>query len=311
MPQKVLIIDDSKPIHALLRARLAEEPIELHSAFDGESGLTAALNLCPDLILLDVDMPTPDGFEVCRRLKDDPVTMHIPVVFLTGMASTDQKIRGLELGALDYILKPFDPAELRARVRTSLRQKYLLDLLSKKAMIDGLTGLWNRSYFDQQLAAQLALYRRSGYTVSCIIGDVDQFKGINDTFGHPVGDEALRAIAQILQSNCRLEDIVCRYGGEEFAVICPNTAAIKAGILAERLRESIAGLTMSHRRTPIQLTCSFGVADPSSCPDRSMIDAADQALYQAKQTGRNRTAIAGAEPAAVPTDESAAVRAAG
>jgi diguanylate cyclase (GGDEF)-like protein len=303
MPQKVLIIDDSKPIHALVKARLADEPVELHSAFDGEAGILAALNLLPDLILLDVDMPTPDGFEVCRRLKDDPATMNIPVVFLTGIASTDQKIRGLELGALDYILKPFDPAELRARVRTSLRQKYLLELLAKKAMIDGLTGLWNRSYFDQQLAANLALYRRSGYTVSVVLADVDHFKTINDNFGHPTGDEALRAIAQILQSSCRLEDIVCRYGGEEFVIICPNTPADKSLILGERLRESISRLTMSYRRTPIPLTCSFGIADPATCADRSIIEAADQALYQAKQLGRNRVVLAGTEPMPIQTVE--------
>ena len=293
MPQKVLIIDDSKPIHALVRARLAEEPIELHSAFDGESGISAALNLLPDLILLDVDMPTPDGFEVCRRLKDDPATMNIPVVFLTGMASTEQKIRGLELGALDYILKPFDPAELRARVRTSLRQKYLLDLLAKKAMIDGLTGLWNRTYFDQTLAAQLALFRRAGYPCSIILADVDNFKQINDSYGHPVGDEALRAIAHILQSGCRLEDTVCRYGGEEFAILCPNTPAEKAVILGERLRDSISRLTMSHRRTHIPLTCSFGIADPATSGDRTVVEAADQALYQSKQAGRNKVIIAG------------------
>jgi diguanylate cyclase (GGDEF)-like protein len=295
MPQKVLIIDDSKPIHALVRARLAEEPIELHSAFDGESGISAALNLSPDLILLDVDMPTPDGFEVCRRLKDDPATMTIPVVFLTGMASTEQKIRGLELGALDYILKPFDPAELRARVRTSLRQKYLLDLLAKKAMIDGLTGLWNRIYFDQTLAAQLALFRRAGYPCSVLLADVDNFKLINDNFGHPTGDEALRAIAQILQSSCRIEDTVCRYGGEEFAILCPNTPAEKATILGERVRESISRLTMSYRRTPFALTCSFGIADPATSGDRSVVEAADQALYRAKQSGRNKVICAGSE----------------
>jgi diguanylate cyclase (GGDEF)-like protein len=240
-------------------------------------------------------MPDPDGFEVCRRLKDDPATMNIPIVFLTGIASTEQKIRGLELGALDYIIKPFDPAELRARVRTTLRQKYLLDLLAKKAMIDGLTGLWNRGYFDQQLAAQLALYRRSGHPVSCILGDVDHFKIINDNFGHPTGDEALRAIAQILQASCRLEDILCRYGGEEFAILCPTTEAPKAAVLAERLRESISRLTMSYKRTPIPLTCSFGVADPTCCNDCTLVEAADQALYHAKQSGRNRVLIANTE----------------
>src|SRR5438552_10201412 len=202
MPQKVLIIDDSKPIHALLRARLTDEPVELHSAFDGDAGVLAACNILPDLILLDVDMPNPDGFEVCRRLKADPATMNIPIVFLTGVSSTEQKIRGLELGALDYILKPFEPAELRARVRASLRQKYLLDLLSKKAMVDGLTGLWNRTYFDQTLAAQMALARRAGYPFSVIIADVDHFKSINDRYGHPTGDEVLRAVAQTIQINC-------------------------------------------------------------------------------------------------------------
>src|SRR5438552_5958921 len=246
MPQKVLIIDDSKPIHALLRARLTDEPVELHSAFDGDAGMIAAGNLLPDLILLDVDMPDPDGFEVCRRLKSDPATMNIPVVFLTGVSSTEQKIRGLELGAADYVLKPFDPAELRARVRASLRHKYLLDLLSKKAMLDGLTGLWNRAYFDQMLAANLSLARRSGQPVSIILADVDHFKQVNDRFGHPMGDEALRAIAQAMQASCRMEDIVCRYGGEEFAVIAPNTPAAKAITLGERLRDMVAKLALSH-----------------------------------------------------------------
>jgi diguanylate cyclase (GGDEF)-like protein len=308
MPQKILIIDDSKPIHALVKARLAEEPVEIHSAFDGESGLAAARSLAPDLILLDVDMPTPDGFEVCRRLKDDPQTIAIPVVFLTGAASTEQKIQGLELGAADYVLKPFDPAELRARVRASLRHKYLLDLLSKKAMLDGLTGLWNRAYFDQMLAANLSLARRSGQPVSCILADVDHFKQVNDSFGHPIGDEALRAIAQSIQASCRMEDIVCRYGGEEFAVIAPNTPAVKAITLAERLRDMVARLALSHRKTPIVLTCSFGLADQDCCGDLTLIEAADEALYQAKQEGRNRVVVAKTR---VPSNQMPPLRVAG
>src|SRR4051812_28647070 len=129
--QRVLIIDDSDSIHALVRARLKDEPVELLNAADGTAGLELARAKMPDLILLDVDMPDPDGFEVCRRLKADAATRDIPVIFLTGASSTEQKLKGLELGAIDYIIKPFDPAELRARVKTSLRTKQLLGSLQQ------------------------------------------------------------------------------------------------------------------------------------------------------------------------------------
>src|SRR6185369_4418008 len=119
-------------------------------------------------------MPDMDGFEVCRRLKAQPATMNIPIVFLTGAGSTDEKIRGLNLGAVDYVTKPFEPAELRARVRASLRTKYLLDLLTQKAMIDGLTGLWNRKYFDQRLESEIALRQRVTSPLSLIMVDVDR-----------------------------------------------------------------------------------------------------------------------------------------
>src|SRR3954470_6639439 len=129
VPQKVLIIDDSEMIHGLIRARLKDEPVELLFAADGVRGLQMAAEHAPDLVLLDVDMPEPDGFEVCRRLKADPATREIVVIFLTGASSTDQKLMGLELGAVDYVIKPFDPAELRARVKASLRTKQLLNSL--------------------------------------------------------------------------------------------------------------------------------------------------------------------------------------
>ena len=136
MTQRVLIIDDTKNIHGLVKARLAGEPVELHSAFTSADGLAQAGTLLPDLILLDVEMPDVDGFEVCRRLKGQPATMNIPVVFLTGAGSTDEKIRGLELGAVDYVTKPFEPAELRARVKSSLRTKRLIDSLARKRVSD-------------------------------------------------------------------------------------------------------------------------------------------------------------------------------
>jgi diguanylate cyclase (GGDEF)-like protein len=300
MTQRVLIIDDTKNIHGLVKARLAGEPVELSSAFTSADGLAQAGTLLPDLILLDVDMPDMDGFEVCRRLKAQPTTMNIPVVFLTGAGSTEAKIRGLELGAVDYVTKPFEPAELRARVRAALRTKYLLDLLNKKAMIDGLTGLWNRTYFDQSLAAQAALAKRSGQACSVVLCDLDHFKVINDRFGHLTGDEALRCVAACMQATCRIEDVVCRLSGEEFGIVVPNTPADRAGIMAERLRNNIAKLQLQHRGMPVLITCSFGIADLATCGDKEIVAAADAALYRAKELGRNRFEIATAPVTTAP-----------
>ncbi len=133
MPQQVLIIDDSEDVHCQVRLFLDEEALDVSSAESGQAGIVSAGAKPPDLILLDVDMPAPDGFEVCRRLKDNAATSAVPIIFLTGASSTQEKIRGLSLGAVDYVTKPFDPAELRARVRAALRTKYLMDLLAQRA----------------------------------------------------------------------------------------------------------------------------------------------------------------------------------
>jgi diguanylate cyclase (GGDEF)-like protein len=297
VPQKVLAIDDSEAIHALLRARLVSEPIELYHAAGGEEGLRCAAELLPDLILLDVDMPAPDGFEVCRRLKSQSRTQSILIVFLSGATSTEEKIKGLELGATDYITKPFDAAELRARVRVSLRTKYLLDLLARKAMIDGLTGLWNRTYFETRLSSELSLARRAGQPLACAMIDLDHFKQINDRFGHPFGDEVLRLIGQLLGETCRSEDVVCRYGGEEFVILAPNTVASAAVELAERVRGAVESFPFTFRGKPVKVTCSAGVADLQKSPPPSILEQADAALYQAKHGGRNRVVLADAMPA--------------
>jgi len=294
MVQKVLIIDDSKTIHAVVKSKLSDEPIEFHSALNGKVGLELAAALQPDLILLDIELPDLNGFEVCRLLKADPATMIIPIIFLTGASSTEQKIKGLQLGAADYVTKPFDVAELLARVGASLRTKFLLDLLSKKAMIDGLTGLWNRSYLDQRLNAELSLSARTGQTFSCIMADVDHFKAINDTYGHAFGDLALRTTSQVLAEHSRAEDIVCRYGCEEFAIHLPGVGAVGAGAFAERMRDKVSQLVLPHGSGVVRLTCSFGIAEilKDNVAGASPIQLADQALYQAKRTGRNRVVAA-------------------
>jgi diguanylate cyclase (GGDEF)-like protein len=292
MTQRVLIIDDSQDIHDLVRVGLHGEPVDLHSAFNGPTGIALARAISPDLILLDVDMPKPDGFEVCRSLKSDPVLSAIPIVFLSGASSTAEKVRGLDLGATDYITKPFDSAELRARVSVALRTKYLVDLLAQQAMIDSLTGLFNRAHFEQRLEAEVSLARRAGTNLSCLMIDVDHFKNVNDQFGHSAGDLVLRSLAQVLKDSCRTEDIAHRLGGEEFVALLPNTAAANATILAERLRQALANMRVTFRGTVIQTTCSIGVADLTTSGEDGILHAADQALYRAKNNGRNQVQVA-------------------
>ena len=185
-PNRVLVIDDSESIHKLVVARLRSEGLEVIGELDGERGIERSVADQPDLILLDIGLPNVDGFEVCRRLKEHPSTRNIPIIFLTGTTDTESKVRGLDLGAVDYVTKPFDQVELRARVRAALRTKRLQDILEQQSFLDGLTGLWNRAYLDRRLESELNVARRYGRPLSLVLVDVDHFKRVNDSFGHSV-----------------------------------------------------------------------------------------------------------------------------
>ncbi len=261
--------------------------LRLYSAFDGNEGIALARQVKPDVILLDVEMPAPDGFEVCRRLKADSNLSSIPVIFLTAVTSTNEKVKGLSLGAVDYVIKPFEAPELLARFRACLRTKELLDLLEKRAMIDGLTGTWNRAYLDQRLPSELSLAKRTHHPLACIMADVEHFKSVNDKNGHGFGDFVLRGIAQLFLETARGEDVVCRYGGEEFAILAPSINVAGAVVFAERLRQVVASRIFSRDGVSLNVTCSFGVADTSGGVE-GLLEQADRALYQAKQAGRNR-----------------------
>lgn len=294
MPQKILLIDDSKAIHTLVKTVLWNEAVELTYCPGGESTLATALSLQPDLILLDVGLPHPNGFELCRRLKSDLKTLAIPIVFLTGATTVNERIRGWELGAVDYITKPFEATEFLVRVRTALRTKHLIDLLARKAMIDGLTGLYNRSHFEQRLESEISLARADNHPLSCILLDVDNFKHLNDQHGHLFGDEVLRSLSKLLIEGCRDQDIVCRYGGEEFSILLPNVSAGDAIELAERLRVMIAERPIRLLNAEVSITCSFGVAQ-ALATGVGIIEQADKALYRAKSAGRNRVLAAAIE----------------
>ncbi len=292
MPPVVLLIDDSPAIQQLVRARLEGENLVLHVASDGLSGLALASELLPDLILLDVDMPSPDGFEVCRRLKCDDKTMNIPVVFLTGTSTMSEKLLGLELGAMDYVAKPFDPVDLRARVRATLRTSYLVKLLASKAQIDALTGLWDGRHLSERLAAECSLARRSGQPVTVIVSNFDGLSEVNRQHGIVVGNTLLQQAAETYQALVRTEDIVCRLQGDTLAVICPNATVEGACGLARRLADAIAAGSLTAHGTDIRMTASFGVATTVSSDP---LPRALEALCRAKANGGNRIETAPSE----------------
>ncbi len=290
----ILLIDDSTDMHRLLSVRLRAESLEILGADNGFDGIGLARSRLPDLILLDIDMPGMDGFEVLQALRDDEMTHQIPVIFLSAMSTSNDKVRAFEMGAMDYVSKPPDWAELRARVRSALRISLLMKMLSQKAQLDGLTGLWNRTYLDTRLSEEFSQAMRYGHPLSLILADLDHFKSINDTFGHPHGDRVLQAFASLLTRTCREGDVAFRYGGEEFAVILPETRLRPAAEAAERMRTAFETITWKqHPQHPV--TASFGVAGLQELAQPSverLVAAADNALYAAKKQGRNCVVVA-------------------
>lgn len=290
---KVLIIDDSPSALAIAEARLADEDVTVLCADEGRAGLILASQERPDLILLDVDMPGMSGFDVCRRLKLDVDLRMIPVIFLSGSGDGDSKIRGLDLGAVDYVTKPFDTFELCARVRSALRTKRLQDMLSENAHIDPLTGLANRRALMERLESEWARVQRYDSALSFIMADIDHFKQINDRYGHSAGDRLLQQVSRTIAAQCRQNDLPTRYGGEEFAIIVPDEDADLAATLAERCRCAVAAVPVPADKKRLQITASFGVADTLSAESiEGLIQAADEALYAGKRSGRNIVCIA-------------------
>lgn len=286
---RILIIDDAEDAHVLLRKKLGDEGYETISAYNGREGLAEARSSAPALIILDLDMPTMDGFEVLRELKDDEALMHTPVIVLSGSSNSQDMITGLELGAVDFVSKPFDFAELRARVRSAIRIHKLMGMLAQRAQIDGLTGLWNRAFFDRQLETEISDCRRSGRPLMLAFCDLDRFKGINDSYGHPAGDAVLEGFGRILQSELRQHDLACRYGGEEFAIILLGTTIEEAESVLERVRTRL-----ERHAWPLHperaVTASFGLVSWLGEEESAegLVTRADAALYQAKSRGRNR-----------------------
>jgi diguanylate cyclase (GGDEF)-like protein len=295
MEQQILLIDDTPQIHSLVTTLLSTEPVKVHSAIDGEYGLTLARSLKPDLILLDIDMPGIDGYEVCRRLKADPEMFNTPVIFLTALSGPEDKVHGLRLGAVDYVSKPFNPAELLGRVRSALRTHRLIRLLEEKAMIDALTGLGNKAMFQERLDAEVAMRIRTQRPLAVVIADVDGFQKTIDACGLPFGDRVLQQIATTISHVCRIEDVSCRLGGDAFAILAPNTDAGQATLLGKRLLIALSKIELEYQGTPVPLKCSVAMAPSMDTYDRLMLQRAQEAMEQARRQGRGGVAMANAE----------------
>ncbi len=293
---KVLIIDDSPQALKIAQARLAKENLDILCAPNGKKGLKMARSSRPDLILLDIDMPEMSGFEICRMLKADEELCIIPVIFLTASDDQENKVKGLDMGAVDYVTKPFDAFELRARVRAALRTKHLQDLLIKYAQVDPLTELWNRRALMERLAREWSRVQRHGGKFSLIMADLDDFKHINDNYGHAVGDTLLQEVARAVRGECRKIDFPARYGGEEFTVLVPQQSQDSAANLAERCRNQIEKIDIDLHGKDIQISASFGVADTDDVfSSEELLKKADKALYKAKRKGKNRVEKANAD----------------
>ncbi len=287
--RKVLAIDDSRADISLLKSHLRKMGLTVLSAEDALAGIEIAFNKQPDVILLDVMMPGIDGFEACKRLKADTRTTAIPVIFVSGKEQSCDKIAGLDLGAIDYITKPYDPGELRARIESVIRTLELQEELFSLAVTDELTGLANRRRFFDVLEGEILKARMEGTCLSLMMLDSDHFKKVNDTYGHLAGDDVLRQIGRILRENVYPLDTPARYGGEEFAVIMPKTTYSQVTQAAERLRRKIDQWQWKIDENLISITVSIGVAYNKSYDMRELVNHADQALYMAKKEGRNQT----------------------
>lgn len=297
-PLRILVVDD-QPLNIRALHEVFRGSFEVLMAKSGEQALAVCRLESPDIILLDVLMPGMSGHEVCRRLKADPTTRDIPIIFITSQDQEDDEALGFEIGAVDFIRKPIQPVTVLARVRTHLALKLQSDLLRSMALVDGLTGIANRRRFDEELTACWNICLRLGTPLSLMLLDLDYFKQFNDRYGHLAGDSCLTRVANALKSCLhRPGDILARYGGEEFACLLPHTDPSGAMNRAELMRQGVHDLFIDHDGSTVSrhVTISIGVAtlvpNGETVP-AALLDAADKQLYVAKENGRDRACIIG------------------
>jgi diguanylate cyclase (GGDEF)-like protein len=321
----ILLVDDNPTNLRILLESLKESGYKTLVARSGEGALRQAEFARPDLILLDVMMPPGiDGFETCRRLKKNKATQDIPVIFMTALSDTVDKVKGFEVGGVDYVTKPFDGVELMARVKAhvELRQYQKKLKLSNQrlreinedlreaqrklelaARTDPLTQLSNRRDIIEKIEYERIRFKRNQKSFVLILGDIDHFKAFNDTFGHDCGDFVLVSVANVMRSMIREWDQLARWGGEEFLFLLVETDLEGGKIVAEKIRQSIASHSYIHKDLTLSITMTFGVSmfNNYSMTIDECIKEADQALYKGKEQGRN--CVAASRPRSAETKD--------
>lgn len=292
MSARILIVDDMPPNVKVLTAWLGSEHYVVSTAANGFEALAKIEAEAPDIVLLDAMMPGLDGFETCRRIKDDPATAHIPVIMVTALSEVDDLVRGFDAGADDFLIHPVDGRALIARVRSQLRRKRNNERVLEEALVDPLTGAFNRRYFDAHAPRLAARCRAARKSLAVLMVDVDTLKQVNDTHGHAAGDRVLKEVVNRAKFALRPLDLVARMGGDEFAIVMPETNLAAAIQIAERLCSRIGEAPIEG----VAVTVSIGAA--ASRPDEeealdTTLQRADAALYEAKRAAGNRVSAVG------------------
>ncbi|MFC1851975.1 diguanylate cyclase [candidate division CSSED10-310 bacterium] len=280
----ILLIEDNKDTILVIRTLLETEGYVVHVSKDGEEAINVLEEISPDLIICDIMMPRMDGFKFRYLIEQDPDLRIIPFIFLTALAETQYKLQGLELNPDDYITKPFEPQELLARIKSKLQRYQFYKTLIK---YDSLTHLMNRRSIISQLKNELERVKRYNRKLSIIMIDIDNFKSINDTYGHNIGDVVLKSFARKLKDNLRECDFAGRYGGEEFILIMPEIDKEECLIAANRLREQIENLSFTKQDLHVTISGGIATAPDDSDDVKSLLIYADKAMYESKSRGKN------------------------
>ena len=287
----VLLVDDEPDIRCVVAAKLRAAGYTVETASDGAEACRRMAESPPHVVLLDVMMPGMSGIEVCRWVRSQPAVQHAYVIFLTAKAQVSDRVNGLDAGADDYVVKPFDLNELLARVRAGERHYTNVRALKEQAVRDALTGLYGKQVFWAFLEKEFHRARRYAYALTIVVIDMDNLKGINDDRGHLAGDAAIRAVGRALEGSRRGSDVAVRFGGDEFVLLLPQTDSAGAQIVAERVRQAVEHAPVEHPEGAFPLTVSLGLASTDICPVRTpeeLFELADAACRDAKRGGRNR-----------------------
>lgn len=301
----ICVIEDDAAQCRLLATQLRNLGYSVTESGTATAGLQAVYQSRPRVVICDINLPDQSGIQLCRQVRSDGSLDGMYVLLITAMAGEHHKSDALEVGADDFLTKPYDFEELKSRIRSGMRFHRLQERLARAAVTDGLTGLWNHSQFRAELDREFTRTRRYGGCLSLLMIDLDHFKAVNDTYGHEVGNQVLVSAARQLERIVRDTDLVARYGGEEFAVICPETGTDEAYRLAQRLNRSFPEQIRLSDHPDLVVRASIGVASTESAAVNSvpdLINLSDHALYQSKREGRNRVTACAELPAASQAD---------